>query len=158
MSVEEVEQLRKKIAELEEKVKQYVQNDYGLYCDDMYEYLVIARSVAMKDKLEDALSCTADFYRKVSDKDQIMKHVLNFFEGRTSREKKDKLRDFLNHNPHYRTKHPQLLLQRLRLKQKFEDKFAQREIPEHPIQDAIDELNTPVEESQEASKDEDFLE
>ena len=153
MSVEEVEQLRKKITELEEKVKQFVQNDYGLYCDDMYEYLVIARSEAMKDKIEDALSCTTDFYRKVSDKDQIMKNVLTFFEGRTSREKKDQLRDFLNHNPQYRTKHPRLLLQRLRLKKKYEDKFAQREIPEHPIQDAVDEINP-----QEEPKDEDFLE
>ena len=125
----------------------------------MYEYLLIARYSAMKDKIQDALMCTADCYRKITDKDDAMKKILSFFNGNNARKKKDALRDYLKENPQYRTKNPKLLYQRLRLTRKYSEEFSHREIPEHPIQDAIDELNTPVEESQEAPpKDEEFLE
>ena len=113
----------------------------------MYEYLLIARTSAMKDKIQDALMCSADCYRKISEKDDAMKKILSFFNGNNNREKKDALRDYLKENPQYRTKNPKLLYQRLRLKQKYEDQFAQREIPVHQIQDAVDELNIPIEES-----------
>ena len=151
ISLAEADRLRNRIAELETKVKQYENTMEGiLYCDDIFEFLVIARSEAMKDKLKDVIDCGADFYRNLSDKQPVMQQILLFFDGKTVRAKKDALRDYLRENPIFRTKQPEILLQRLKLTRNYGVKFAQREIPEHPIQDALDELNS----QEEAPKDE----
>ena len=154
ISLAEVDRLRNRIAELETKIQQYEDTIEGkLYCDDIFEFLVIARSEAMKDKLKDVLDCGVDFYRNLTDKQPVMKQILMYFEGKTIRAKKDALRDYLKENPIFRTQKPELLLQRLRLTRKYAENFACRDVPEHPIQDAIDEIKP-----QEELKDEDFLE
>ena len=140
-SVEDAKQLRRHIAELQCRVQKF-DNEYGfLHCDDIIEYLIIARSSAMNDKIKDAVKCTAECFRKISDKNEIMRQILTFFEGKTSTDKKNALRDFLKENPAFRTTSPELLLQRLKLKNKFGDYFESREIPLNPIKEAIDEFN-----------------
>ena len=152
----QVAKLQRKIAELEDKVKRYQDSVLELFCDDIYEYILIARSEALTEKLKDVVNCKVDFYRQLSDKDPTMNQILMFFEGKTIRAKKDALREYLRENPIFRTQKPELLLQRLRLTRKYSEEFSHREIPEHPIQDAIDELNP--QEAPKAPKDEDFLE
>ena len=142
--------LLQKIADLENKVKQYENMVTEVFCDDVFEFLIVARPEAMTDKLKDVVNCKADFYRLLSDKDIIMQKILMFFEGKTIKDKKDALRNYLRENPIFRTTKPELLLQRLSLTKKYAATFSRREIPEHPIQDAIDELNP----QEEAPKDE----
>ena len=133
--------MKVKIIELENKIRQYENNHYGLVNDDMFEFLVIARSNAMQGKIKEAIECSADFYRKVSTRDEIMTQVMTFFEGKTIKEKKDALRKFLTENPHYRTMDPKLLLQRLRLGKKYGEKFADLDVvPQNPIKDAIEQI------------------
>lgn len=139
--VQENVQLRRQLAEIRTKVGQYQSLACGLCIDDMFEYLVIARSSAMNDKIKDALKCAADAYRRISEKDEILQQILAHFEGKTTREKKDKLRDFLKENPAYRTLDSKLLLQRLKLKDKYGAALEERELPTTPIKDAIDELD-----------------
>ena len=139
--VQENVQLRRQLAEIRTKVGQYQSLACGLCIDDMFEYLVIACTSAMNDKIKDALKCSADAYRRISEKDEILHQILEHFEGKTIREKKDKLRDFLKENPAYRTQDSKLLLQRLKLKNKYGDFFEARELPQTPIKDAIDEFN-----------------
>lgn len=149
----EVAQLKKRIEELEDKVSQYEDCKSGPLCDDMFEYLVVARPEAMKNKIQDILDYKAESYRRIPEKDRIMKQILMFFDGPTIRIKKEALREYLKENPIFRSVKPELLLQRLRLARKYGTSFEQREIPQAPIQDAIDDLNATPEEP----KDEDFL-
>ena len=139
----DVRQLKQQISELEHKIMEYEDKYYGLYCDDMFEYLIIARSEAMMGKIKDAIDCNADFYRKMQANDEKMKKVFDLLPGKNTKEKKDALRDFLKENPHFRTKDPELLHQRLRLAKKYGEAFARQEIPEHPIKSAIDASNAP---------------
>ena len=141
ISKEEVIKLRRTIANLQCKVDEYERICCGVYIDDMIEYLIIARTSAMNDKFQDAIKCTVDSYRKVTEKNETMKEILEFFEGKTIKEKKNGLRDFLKEHPCFRTEDPKLLLQRLRLQRKYGDYFALREIPLTPIKDAIEEFN-----------------
>ena len=152
----QVNELRKQIAALQEKLNQYQNTNYGLFCDDIYEYLLIARTAAMNEKAADALSCTIDTYRKLSEKEEKIKHILEFFPGKTTNQRKDQLREFLRENPAFRTRHPDLLLQRLRLHKKYADIFSKEPIPLQPINDAIDRSNIPLPIPE--PKDEDFLE
>ena len=146
----QVSKLMKRIIELENKVNQYEGVVTEVLCDDIYEFLVVARPEAMKEKLKDVVNCKVDFYRQLSEKDIIMTKILMFFEGKTIKEKKDALRNYLRENPMFRTTKPELLLQRLNLTKNFASAFARREIPERPIKDALDELNS----QEEAPKDE----
>ena len=150
----DVRQLKQRINELEHKILEYEDKYYGLCCDDMYEYLIVARSEAMLGKIKDAMDCSADYYRKMQASDETMQKIFNLLPGKNSKEKKDALRDFLKENPHYRTKDPALLHQRLRLAKKYGEVFSVQEIPEHPIKDAIDESNTPLP----LQKDDGFIE
>ena len=137
----EVQEMRARMAELGDMIKRYSENQYGLLEDDFFEYLIIARAQAMAGKIEDILAYTTETYKKLSDKDATMKQILSFFEGKTSKEKKDALKNFIKENPHFRTNKPELLLQRLRLAKKYGDFFSQQDIPQTPIKDAIDNIN-----------------
>ena len=141
ISAEQALEMRRTIANLQFKVNEYELNYSGVYNDDMIEYLIIARTSAMNDKFKDAIKCATDSYRRVSERTEEMKQILTFFEGKTVKEKKDRLRDFLRDHPCFRTEDPKLLLQRLRLQKKYGDYFAAREIPLTPIKDAINEFN-----------------
>ena len=141
ISAEQALEMRRTIANLQFKVNEYELNYSGVYNDDMIEYLIIARTSAMNDKFKDAIKCANDSYRRVSDKTEEMKQILSFFEGKTVKEKKDQLRDFLRDHPCFRTEDPKLLLQRLRLQKKYGEFFASREIPLTPIMDGIKEFN-----------------
>ena len=152
----EVRELHMKIVELEAKIKEYESQHYGLNTDDMYEFLVAARLKAMNEKVQDALRYTVNTYRTISGREETMKKVLDYFDGNTIKEKKAALHEFLKQNPAMRTTDPILLLQRLRIMKKYQDIFSAKEIPEHPIEDAIRELSTPPPISD--PKDEDFLE
>ena len=151
----QVIELKKQIAALQEKLSQVQLTEYGLFADDMYEFLLIARTPAMNEKIADAISCTIDAYRKLTEKDETIKRILEFFPGKTTNQRKDALRDFLKENPAFRTKSPELLLQRLRLHRKYSDTFSHEEISTQPIKEAIDRSNVPL---PIPSRDEDFLE
>ena len=141
ISAEQALEMRRTITNLQNKVTEYELNYSGVYNDDMIEYLIIARTSAMNDKFKDAIKCTIDSYRKVSEKTEEMKQILTFFQGKTVKEKKDHLRDFLREHPCFRTEDPKLLLQRLKLQKKYGDYFATREIPLTPIMDGIRDFN-----------------
>ena len=151
----QVIELKKQIVALQEKLSQVQLTEYGLFADDLYEYLLIARTQAMNDKVSDAISCTNDAYRRLTEKDETIKRILEFFPGKTTNQRKDSLRDFLRENPAFRTKNPELLLQRLRLHRKYADTFSKEQIPLQPIKEAIDRSNTPLPIPE--PKDEDFL-
>lgn len=140
----EVREMRAKMIELSDMIKRYGDDEYGLIEDDFFEYLIIARAEAMSGKIQDMLNYTTEVYRQLSDKNVTMKQILSFFQGKTSKEKKEELRKFIKEHPEFRTTCPELLLQRLRLTKKYGDLFAQRDIPQQPIRDAIKETNGPI--------------
>ena len=104
-SVDDAKQLRRHIAELECRVRKFEDNYGFLCCDDMIEYLIVARSSAMNDKIKDAVKCTIESFRKISDKNETMKKILSFFEGKTSSEKKNALRISLETTHHSEQHH-----------------------------------------------------
>ena len=157
-SQREIDRLRRKIEQLETKVKHYESCFTELYCDDMYEYLLIARQEALQDRIKDILNCKTEFYRLLPEKDKTMKQILMFFEGGSVKAKKENLRNYLKENPIFRTADPKLLLQRLKLTRTYAAAFSHNDLPQTPIQDAIKESNITIEEPQEELKDEDFLE
>ena len=152
---QENESLRRQIAELQAKITERERNDYGIIADDLFEYLVIARTEAMDEKINDVLKFKQETYRKAVENEETIKHILDFFTGRTTLQKKEQLREFIKAHPCFRTSNPELLLQRLRLHRKYSDTFSKEQIPLQPIKDAIDRSNTslPIPEP----KDEDFL-
>ena len=154
--LDENESLRRQIAELQAKIDARKHDEYGIVADDLFEYLIIARTEAMDQKISDALKFTQETYRRAVEKDETVKRILDFFPGRTAFQKKDKLREFIHEHPSFRTTNPELFLQRLRLYRKYSDTFSKELIPLQPIKDAIDRSNTtlPIPEP----KDEDFLE
>ena len=152
----QVAKLMQKITELQNKVRQLEVPVTEIFCDDIFEFLIVARPDAMAEKLKDVVNCKPDFYRLLSEKDLVMKQILMFFEGKTIKDKKDALRNYLRENPIFRTQKPELLLQRLRLTRRYATDFRRKDIPEQPIQETLDELNS--QEAPKAPKDEDFLE
>ena len=141
-----VKQFTKHLTKLAEKMVKF-ESEYGsIVCDDMYEYLTIACTKAMNEKIEDALKYTIVTFREISAKDETMKQILEFFEGKNVREKKLALHNFIKDNPVYRTTDPKILLQRLKLGKKYGEIFSQRELPQTPIKDAMDEIKPKIEE------------
>ena len=138
---EEVLELRRTIAQLKDKVREYEEVTPYLYADDMEEYLIVARTPVMDEKFQDAIKCSLEAYKRISEKNETMKKILSYFKGKTIKEKKKALCEYLKLHPCFRTEDPKLLLQRLKLKNKFGDYFETREIPLTPIKDAIDEFN-----------------
>ena len=141
-----VKQFRKHLTALTEEIIKFDDQNYGIACDDMYEYLTIACEKAMNEKIEDALKYTITTFREISAKDETMKQILEFFEGKNVREKKLALHNFIKEHPVFRTTDPKLLLQRLKLGKKYGEIFAQRPLPQTPIKEALDELKPNAEE------------
>ena len=139
MESPELKKLKKQLSKITEQIIKF--QDTGIYCDDMYEYLSIACTKAMDEKVEDAMKCTYELFKHISSKDETMKQILEFFDGDTAKEKKNALHNFLKEHPSLRTADPQLLLQRLKLGRKYGEVFSQRGLPQTPIKEAIDELN-----------------
>ena len=145
---EEVLELRKTIAELKDKVREYEENTPYLLNDDMAEFLIVARTAPMDEKFQDAMKCSLEAYKRISEKNETMKKILSYFKGKTIKEKKKALCEYLKLHPCFRTEDPKILLQRLKLKNKFGDFFESREVPLNPIKEAIDEFNSiPTEEN-----------
>ena len=136
--------LKKQIAALTERVKSLEENGAGLIMDDLFEYLAVARTKAMNEKLSDVLAYTRDAYEKLTEKDNTMKKILSYFDGPTVRERKRGLFKFIKDNPVLRTANPELMLQRLRCIKKYGDIFATEDLPQTPLKDAIDRSNTPL--------------
>ena len=147
--------LKKQIAALTERVKALEENGASLIVDDLYEYLAVARTKAMNEKISDALAYTREAYDKLTERDNTMKKILSYFEGRTVRERKNELFRFIKNNPVCRTADPELVLQRLRYIKKYGDILAAEDLPQTPLKDAIDRSNTPLPIPD--PKDEDFL-
>ena len=141
MDAPDFKHFQKHVTKLAEQMVKFESEYSGIACDDMYEYLTIAFTKAMNEKIEDAIKYTITTFREISAKDETMKQILEFFEGKNVREKKLALHNFIKDNPVYRTTEPKILLQRLKLGKKYGEIFAQRPFPQTPIKDAIDELN-----------------
>ena len=154
--LDENEALRRQIAELQAKIDERKHDEYGIVADDLFEYLIIARTEAMDEKINDMLKFTQEAYRKAIEKDETVRRILEFFPGRTAFKKKEQLREFIIEHPSFRTTDPKLLLQRLRLYRKYSDTFSKEPIPLQPIKEAIERSNTPPPIPE--HKDEDFLE
>ena len=148
MDAPDFKHFQKHVTKLAEQMVKF-ESEYGsIACDDMYEYLTIACTKAMNEKIEDALKYTIVTFREISAKDETMKQILEFFEGKNVREKKLALHNFIKDNPVYRTTDPKILLQRLKLGKKYGEIFSQRELPQTPIKDAMDELKSKDEENE----------
>ena len=145
MNTPEFRQFQKQVTKLADAIVKFEAKNYGIACDDIYEYLAIACSDDMEKKIQDTMKYTVESIRKISAKDETMKQILELFEGNNVREKKEKLKEYLNEHPLFRTTDPKILLQRLKLKDKYGEVFARRPIPQTPIKEAIDELNAQAE-------------
>ena len=148
MEAPEFKKFQKHVTKMAEQIVKFESEYSGIACDDMYEYLTIACTKAMNEKIEDALKYTIVTFREISAKDETMKQILEFFEGKNVREKKLALHNFIKDNPVYRTTDPKILLQRLKLGKKYGEIFSQRELPQTPIKDAMDELKSKDEENE----------
>ena len=149
MQTDDPERLKQQIRELKDRVRELEEKGANIFKDDMYEYLVVACTKAMNEKLADALAYTREAYSLMSEKDKYVRKILSYFEGKTVREKKRELFNFIKENPVYRTKSPQLLLQRLRYTKKYGDILSNDVLPQTPLKDAIDRSNTPLQETKE---------
>ena len=136
--------LKKQIAALTERVKALEEKGASLIIDDLYEYLAVARTKAMNEKISDALKYTREAYDKLTEKDATMKKILSYFNGRTARERKNELFRYIKDNPVVRTSDPEIMLQRIRYIKKYGDILASEDIPQTPLKDAIDRSNTPL--------------
>ena len=141
MQTPEFKKFQKQVTKMAEQMVKFESEYCGIACDDMYEYLTIACMKAMNEKIEDAVKYSIATFQNISCKDEIMKQVLDFFEGNTIKEKRAALHYFIKEHPALRTTDPKILLQRLKLGKKYGEIFAQRPLPQTPIKDAIDELN-----------------
>ena len=137
--------LNRQFSKITEEMIRIEEKDYGITCDDIYEFLIIARQKEMEEKINDALNYTNEIFRRLSVKEEIMKQILEFFEGNNAKEKKDNLKKFLNEHPVFRTTDPKILLQRLKIGQKYGEIFSQWTFQDTPIKDAIDEINAQTE-------------
>ena len=150
--------LRTQIAELQKRLQEAEDKEYGLFVDDVFEYLLIVCKGAMNEKLADMFKFTFEFYKKYPDRNPTMKKILELFPGNTSLEKRTGLKNFLKENPGFRTTNPELLLQRLTLLNQYGEAFQQEFVPSNPIKDAINRLYCREQpEQQEEPQDEDFL-
>ena len=150
----EAEELRRQLAVLQDRIQEMERANYGLMTDDMYEYLIIARTEAMDEKINDVMKYTIETYRKVSEKNETMKKILDYFPGTTTVQRREGLKEFIKQHPSFRTTNPELLLQRIRLHKKYSEQFSTQDIPASPLKDAIDASNTPPP----LQRDEEFLE
>ena len=139
MESPELARLQKQLSKITEQIIKI--QDCGVYCDDLYEYLNIACTKAMDEKYEDAMKYSYETIKHISGKDETMQKILAYFEGKNIKEKKAALNNFLKEHPSLRTADLQLLLQRIKLGKKYGEVFSQRELPQTPIKEAIDELN-----------------
>ena len=159
MQTPEIESLKLKFEEISMLLQTCQVNEHGIVCDDWFEFLAVAKQSLLDEKIRDALNYSANKLLRISDKDPFMIQILSFFEGKTSREKKLNLVRFLEKHPSLKSAHPECILQRLRLINKYEDKFSHLNLTETPINDAItaedEDLNN--QEQQEEPQDEDFL-
>ena len=138
MESPELAKLQKQLSKITEQIIRI--QDGGVYCDDLYEYLNIACTKAMDEKYEDAMKYSYETIKRISAKDETLQKILEFFEGKNTKEKKAALNNYLKEHPSLRTTDMQLLLQRIKLGKKYGEIFAQRPLPQTPIKDAIDEL------------------
>ena len=135
--INDIASVHKQIREFQEKIRVVTHLENLVFIDDLYEYLLIARPAAMNEKITDAAKCSAEHFRKTPDKNPLMKNILAFFPGKTSLERRIGLKNFLLENPAYKTSDLNLLLQRLQMRDLFQDILEREDIEERPIKDAI---------------------
>ena len=140
MEAPEFKKFQKHVTKMAEQMVKFETEYSGIACDDMYEYLTIAFMKGMNEKIADAVKYSIATFQNISSKDEIMKQILDFFEGNTVKEKRAALHNFIKEHPALRTTEPKILLQRLKLGKKYGEVFAQRPFPQTPIKDAIDEF------------------
>ena len=140
MNINDPDQLRKMKKMINNRLADLESRGYDLFRDDQYEYLVIARLERMNEKMQDALDYAHSIYYKLTEKDKTFSKILKHFDGKTIKEKRRALFDFIDKNPVFRTAKPELLLQRLDMIKKFGDDFGAIGLSDTPIKDKVQEL------------------
>ena len=146
LSSRNTEKTQQRIEELEKELQILKCTKPRLVVDDPYELLLMCNLLGVDAKFKDSLEAGVSKILSKTTKDYVFKRLLEQFPGQTVKEQREQLRKFLVDHPALRTMNMELLLQRVYMWKHYHELFEQRSFQENPIQDALNEQTTPIEE------------